>query len=186
MESVELDEGSERPRYTNVGTKVKIHTNHKNAGKIGTVKKIEPLPAYRGDVYHVEHEDGSKEEYHRENIRRHVKEDAEQIDELSDKTLDSYKEKAKKDQSDKIRKGDFDGALKRDKGIQQSYVAKYKNINKDKLVEVSNDLLDRYKKKAGESAREADAKGDFKKGDKRFKGIVKATNKQFDNDLKEK
>jgi DNA polymerase II small subunit/DNA polymerase delta subunit B len=45
-------------------------------------------------------------------------------------------------------------------------------------------LLDRYKKKAGESAREADAKGDFKKGDKRFKGIVKATNKQFDNDLK--
>jgi hypothetical protein len=50
--------------------------------------------------------------------------------------------------------------------------------------EVSTELLGRYKQAAGKQASAADKVGDFKKGDKRFKGIVKATNKQFDNDAK--
>lgn len=66
------------------------------------------------------------------------------------------------------------------KGITTS--AKYANS----LHEVSNELLGRYKKAAGADASAADKKGDFKKGDKRFKGIVKATNKEFDNDKKSK
>lgn len=51
--------------------------------------------------------------------------------------------------------------------------------------ELSNALLSRYKTKAGEQASAADKAGDYKKGNKRFSGIIKATNKQFKNDLKE-
>jgi hypothetical protein len=47
-------------------------------------------------------------------------------------------------------------------------------------------MLGRYKKAAGDDATKADKAGDFEKGHKRFKGIVKATNKQFDNDMKGK
>lgn len=50
--------------------------------------------------------------------------------------------------------------------------------------EVSNELLSRYKSAAGQQATAADKEGDFKKGDKRFSGIVKATKKQFANDTK--
>lgn len=57
-------------------------------------------------------------------------------------------------------------------------------IKEETLSELSNDLLDRYKKKAGEAASAADKKGDYATGNKRFKGIIKATNKQFDNDMK--
>ena len=52
------------------------------------------------------------------------------------------------------------------------------------IDELSTELLGRYKKAAGEQASAADKAGDYAKGDKRFKGINKATNKQFDNDLK--
>jgi nicotinamide mononucleotide adenylyltransferase len=59
------------------------------------------------------------------------------------------------------------------------------NLNKN-LAELSSDMLGRYKKAAGDDATKADKAGDFEKGHKRFKGIVKATNKQFDNDMKGK
>jgi hypothetical protein len=45
-------------------------------------------------------------------------------------------------------------------------------------------MLGRYKKAAGASASAADKAGDFAKGNKRFSGIVKATKKQFANDMK--
>ena len=54
----------------------------------------------------------------------------------------------------------------------------------DLISELSTDLLGRYKKAAGADASAADKAGDFEKGDKRFKGIVKATIKQGDNDSK--
>lgn len=57
-------------------------------------------------------------------------------------------------------------------------------IMEDELDEVSNELLAKYKTAAGKSASDADKQGDYKTGDKRFKGIVRATNKQFDNDSK--
>jgi hypothetical protein len=50
--------------------------------------------------------------------------------------------------------------------------------------EISNDLLSRYKKAASADASAADKRGDFERGNKRFKGIVKATVKQGDNDAK--
>jgi hypothetical protein len=55
---------------------------------------------------------------------------------------------------------------------------------KNKLDEVSTELLARYKTGAAADAKKADAAGDYKRSDKRFSGIVKATNKQFANDLK--
>jgi len=54
----------------------------------------------------------------------------------------------------------------------------------DSLTELSNEKLGQYKKAASADASAADAAGNMKRGDKRFKGIVKATVKQFDNDIK--
>lgn len=57
--------------------------------------------------------------------------------------------------------------------------------DEDKLLnEISTEVLAKYKAAAGKEAAAADKKGDFKTGNKRFRGIVKATNKQFDNDAK--
>jgi len=56
--------------------------------------------------------------------------------------------------------------------------------NESQLSELSNDTLASYKKKAGADASAADKAGDYKRGDKRMSGIVKATKKQFDNDAK--
>jgi hypothetical protein len=52
------------------------------------------------------------------------------------------------------------------------------------VTELSNDALADYKTAAGADASKADKEGNFKRGDKRFSGIVKATNKQFANDAK--
>ena len=54
----------------------------------------------------------------------------------------------------------------------------------DFLTELSNEKLAQYKTAASADASKADSEGDFKRGNKRFSGIVKATNKQFDNDAK--
>lgn len=52
------------------------------------------------------------------------------------------------------------------------------------LSELSTSLLGKYKTAAGKAASEADKRGDFETGHKRFKGIMKATKKQFANDSK--
>lgn len=52
------------------------------------------------------------------------------------------------------------------------------------LLELSNQLLTKYKSAAANASRAADAMGDIKTGNKRFSGVVKATNKQFANDAK--
>ena len=48
------------------------------------------------------------------------------------------------------------------------------------VAETSPEKLARYKKAAGADATAADKRGDFERGNKRFKGIVRATNKEFD------
>lgn len=55
---------------------------------------------------------------------------------------------------------------------------------KKTVNELSTEKLAAYKTAAGKAATAADKAGDFEKGHKRFKGIVKATNKQFANDMK--
>jgi hypothetical protein len=63
--------------------------------------------------------------------------------------------------------------------------AKSRGVKEEiQIDELSTDLLGKYKTAAGADAKAADAAGNYAKGDKRFKGINKATSKQFDNDLK--
>ena len=54
----------------------------------------------------------------------------------------------------------------------------------EQVDELSSDLLGRYKAGASKQASELDKAGNIKKADSRFRGIVKATKKQFNNDLK--
>jgi hypothetical protein len=54
----------------------------------------------------------------------------------------------------------------------------------NQVNELSTNRLAQYKTAAAKDARQADQEGDFKRGDKRFHGIVQATKKQFDNDAK--
>jgi hypothetical protein len=54
------------------------------------------------------------------------------------------------------------------------------------LNELSNKKLGDYKKAAGADATAADKAGDYKRGDKRMSGIIKATKKEFANDEKKK
>jgi hypothetical protein len=54
----------------------------------------------------------------------------------------------------------------------------------ERVDEISTEVLTKYKTAAAKDAREADKAGDTQRGNKRFSGIVKATNKQFDNDKK--
>jgi len=56
--------------------------------------------------------------------------------------------------------------------------------NEEQLDEISNEKLAQYKTAAAADAKKADSEGDYKRGDKRFSGIVKATKKQFANDEK--
>jgi hypothetical protein len=61
--------------------------------------------------------------------------------------------------------------------------AEHHSMVKEDLNELSNTTLGSYKKKAGAEASAADKAGDTKKADKRFSGIIKATKKEFVNDL---
>ena len=58
------------------------------------------------------------------------------------------------------------------------------SVAESQINELSNDKLGQYKKAASADATTADKAGDYKRGDKRFSGIVRATNKQFANDTK--
>ena len=53
-----------------------------------------------------------------------------------------------------------------------------------RLDEISSKALANYKKAASADASKADKEGKYKRGDKRFRGIVKATKKEFEKDTK--
>ena len=72
----------------------------------------------------------------------------------------------------------------REAGIEYDEKLVPSKVSEETIAELSTDLLARYKTGAHASAKAADASGNYSKGDKRFKGINKATFKQFDNDLK--
>jgi phosphopantetheine adenylyltransferase len=122
-------------------------------------------------------------------------EEAEQIDEISAKLAGNYYGAATKKHLDKVgvkpnmydriekdmgknRKTGVDRALDRVMGARKT------NEEIEMIDELSTDLLARYKTAAHANAKASDAAGNYAKGDKRFKGINKATFKQFDNDLK--
>jgi len=124
-----------------------------------TIKPHSPTP----------HEDSTKKTESKD--VRHLKVDAEKPRNFVAKNAKMGGAGAHKDKKKAEKKGDF-----KHKKDQMSM--------EDTLSELSNDLLGRYKKAAGADASAADKEGDYERGNKRFKGIVKATNKQFDNDAK--
>lgn len=71
-------------------------------------------------------------------------------------------------------------------GGKPNWVGNWYGKENREVTELSTELLGKYKKAAGADASAADKAGDFKRGDKRFSGIVKATKKQFDNDAKKR
>jgi hypothetical protein len=63
-------------------------------------------------------------------------------------------------------------------------ITKHGLMPESQLDEISNEKLAQYKTAAAADAGKADKEGDYKRGDKRFSGIVRATKKQFANDTK--
>lgn len=69
--------------------------------------------------------------------------------------------------------------------VGQTFAPNHKSgLEEQELNELSSELLGKYKKAASADASKADVAGNTAQGNKRFSGIVKATNKQFDNDKK--
>jgi len=141
------------------------------------------------------------------------KEEVEQIDELNYDTVNTYDKERKANPSNKkspevvlknrtASVNRFMGKIRTQnspmQGVKRELTPQQKTLQKDYhdsqmrglstegvVNELSNELLGNYKKKAGEQASAADKAGDFKTGNKRFSGIVRATKKQFANDVKE-
>jgi hypothetical protein len=67
---------------------------------------------------------------------------------------------------------------------EDTFHTDYTGDEEGELKEISNDALSKYKTAAAADAGKADIEGDYKRADKRFSGIVKATKKQFANDTK--
>ena len=68
--------------------------------------------------------------------------------------------------------------------FEKKFAGAYGHDDKDQVNELSNKKLGDYKKSAGADASAADRRGDIERGNKRFRGIVKATIKQGNNDAK--
>ena len=66
-----------------------------------------------------------------------------------------------------------------------SYIAERVRLKETRVDELSPATLASYKKKAGAESSVADKTGDYEKGHKRFKGVVKATKKEFNQPVKE-
>ena len=76
-------------------------------------------------------------------------------------------------------------AIQQNPAMRADIIRDYKRKQQSgSLNELSNEKLAQYKQAAALDAGAADRAGDFERGDKRFAGIVKATKKQFANDVK--
>ena len=79
---------------------------------------------------------------------------------------------------------DKEAAAKRARDAALAARKKMTQEKVESIDELSNNLLGRYKTAAGADASKADKAGDYDKGNKRFSGIMRATKKQFSNDMK--
>ena len=118
--------------------------------------------------------------------RSATREDSDQVPEPGDpiRTLKSKMEgKVDRVEGDTVYYRTPDGRLMKTPMANTVVIQKLEDEDIE-LTEISNALLTKYKSGAAKSASSADAMGDIKTGNKRFSGIVKATNKQFANDAK--
>ena len=98
------------------------------------------------------------------------------------KLADAIQEKLR--QAIKLGDNELVHKLSKERADLDARVKKYGLIPESQLDEISNEKLAQYKTAAALDAGKADKEGDYKRGDKRFSGIVKATKKQFANDTK--
>jgi hypothetical protein len=127
------------------------------------------------------------------NIKHNIKEDLDEAHKLGDKVIMTKGPKdvvGKVGHVGEIRKrwtGDTNTYTIDHEGgsiqLKPTHFKKFKE-EAEQIDELSTDLLGKYKTAAHANAKASDAAGNYKKGDKRFAGINKATRKQFDNDLK--
>ena len=76
--------------------------------------------------------------------------------------------------------------LSKERADLDARVKKYGLIPESEQLDELDTKLGLYKIAAGKDATAADKAGDYKRGHKRFKGIMKATEKEFANDAKKK
>lgn len=195
-------------------------------GVVGTIGEIR-YGLYKGTpkTYTIDYQHPKHSAQHKSSIqlsssqfKAHKKgtlgEEIESVDELSIDTIKSYKDKVatnpppSKTTSDILHKAirRFAGKERAEDRIHHDEMVKMRERlgikeetdNDANVTEVSNELLGRYKKKAGEYASAADKVSDImhragnhdaanrltKRANKKFSGIIKATIKQFDNDRK--
>ena len=73
--------------------------------------------------------------------------------------------------------------LNKDRDELDARVKQHGLVPESQLDEISNEKLGQYKTAAYADSAKADSEGDYKRGNKRFGGIIKATKKQFKNDI---
>jgi len=79
---------------------------------------------------------------------------------------------------------DVDQAAVLQRRLDLDREAKAKGVAEGSLSELSTEKLAQYKTAAALDAGSSDKRGDYERANKRFSGIVKATKKQFANDVK--
>ena len=124
---------------------------------------------------------------------KNIKEETEQVElgfksfkkNISEKTLTPAEKKKREEVAKAIERENPNMPMGMKMGIATMTAKRVAESEDMKpIIELSSELLARYKKAASTSASAADAKGDVAKGNKRFSGIMKATKKQFNNDMK--
>ena len=73
--------------------------------------------------------------------------------------------------------------LNKERDELDARVKQYGLMPESQLDEISNEKLGQYKTAAYADSGKADSEGDYARGNKRFSGIIKATKKQFKNDI---
>jgi len=84
-----------------------------------------------------------------------------------------------------IRMGDKEliQKLNKERDELDARVKQHGLMPESQLDEISNEKLGQYKTAAYADSAKADSEGDYARGNKRFSGIIKATKKQFKNDI---
>ena len=164
-------------------------TLHHNRDEMRTVS--DSVHHSSGVSAHIEHEHGSKAHVHFFN--RKMKEELGEAHKLGDKVI------INKGPSYVVGKTGHIGEIRRhyigapktytidhDDGSIQLKSTHFRAVKEEveEIDELSSDLLKQYKKNASDAATAADKAGKYDIGHKRFKGILKATFKQFANDAK--
>lgn len=133
----------------------------------------------------------AREKKEKEAQQKPVKEDTEQIDEISSKLAGNYYGAATKKHIEKVGvKKDMYNRIEKDMGKQRKAGvdraldritgARKTNEEIEQIEELSNTTLQSYKDKAKTSAAELAGKGEYKKSNDRLLNHMKATGKQID------